>query len=160
MIFLFETKKETVTLTLLNVHSLDRNFVDIMSDEHLRENETLYLTETQILPNEKTYPIETAFQSQFLYQFNSSKNKFSSIVLGFQININIVSWQRLDDISKVVFQKEDFSQQPLSLVILYGSPSSLVATFLDVIRYFVCAKIEIILGDFNINVLDDEILNP
>ena len=35
-----------------------------------------------------------------------------------------------------------------------------MATFLDVIREFVREKIDIILGDFNINALDDETFEP
>lgn len=35
-----------------------------------------------------------------------------------------------------------------------------MATFSDVIREFVLEKIDIILGDFNINALDDETFKP
>ena len=73
----FLTKKETVTLTFLNVRSFNRHVADIMNDRQLRENDILCLTETRILPNENTYP--TALQSQFLSQFNSSENKFCNI---------------------------------------------------------------------------------
>ena len=34
-----------------------------MNDKQLRENDILFLTETQILPNKNTYPIEAVFQS-------------------------------------------------------------------------------------------------
>ena len=72
--YLFFRLKNTVTLSLLNVRYLNRHVViGIMSDKYLRENNILCLTETQILPNDNTYSIEAAFQSQFFYQFTAVK---------------------------------------------------------------------------------------
>ena len=112
---------------------LKKHVDDIMSDKHLRGNGIFYLIKTQKLPNENSYPIDTAFQSQLLCQFNSSENNFCRIALYYQVSINVVGHQTLCGISKVVFQKEGFTQQPISLIILYRLPNSLVATFLDVI---------------------------
>ena len=64
-----------------------------MNDKQLRENDILFLAETQILPNKNTYPIEAVFQSQFLCQFNSSGNMFCNIDLCSQVSINIESHQ-------------------------------------------------------------------
>ena len=57
----------------MNGQSLNKSFFDVMSDEHVRENETLCLTESQILPNDNIYPIETAFQSQFYVNLTAVK---------------------------------------------------------------------------------------
>ena len=83
----------------------------------------------------------------------SSENKFCNIISRSQVSVNIVSHQILDGISKVAFEKEDFSQQLISIVIFYCSPSS---NFLYVTQEFVPMKIYTILGDFNISALDYE----
>ena len=129
---------------------MNRHVFDIMCDKHLRENNIFCLTETHILPNDNTYPIEAAFQCKFLCQFNSSENNFCSPASCSQVSITVVSHQRLDGISEVVFQKEDFSQQPISLIILYRLTNSSVPTLLDAIREFVPEKVNIILGDSSI----------
>lgn len=122
-----------------------KHVADIMSDKHLRENNILYWTKNQILRNENVHPTEASFEPQFLCQSGSSGSTFCSTALC-SWSMSILQATKgddisIDDISIVVFQKEDFSQRPVSLIILDRSPSSSVGIFLNVIWEFVRQKL-------------------
>lgn len=48
---------------------MQQHFLDIINDEHLLEKESLYLTETHLLPTENTTSIESNLQTYFTSSF-------------------------------------------------------------------------------------------
>ena len=81
--------KSSLTLTLLNVHSLRKHVSDIMKDIRLIDSDFLCLTETQLDTGQDTSEITSAFiQHGISIDYNSNVNKFKS--LAFCSNNNCV----------------------------------------------------------------------
>lgn len=54
-----------LNVTLLNVRSLKKHFLDILSDKHLLKIDAMCLTETQLLTTENTVSTEWGLWSYF-----------------------------------------------------------------------------------------------
>lgn len=60
---------------------MQQHFLDIINDEHLLEKESLYLTETHLLPTENTTSIESNLQTYFTSSFIEKQLLFCWFIL-------------------------------------------------------------------------------
>ena len=91
--------------------------------------------------------------------FNSNQNKYKSLAFCQGRNLVVLEHKIYDGISIVTVKKPDFFPGAINLLLVYRPPNTSVVTFLDNIRTFITENtIHIVLGDFNINALDDQCL--
>ena len=123
-------------------------------EKHLLDNDILCLTETQLEINNNTYMMESAFKRQFIIYFNSDLNKFKSIAYGYSREITILSNEDFNAIFKFTLKKQQFSNTPIPIALIYRSPKSPLSEFIDCLQYLVGRNINIFLGDFNIDAIE------
>ena len=81
--------EDTTTLLLVNVRSLLKHALNIVSDNRLINNDILCFTETQIQPHYSTSTIQSLFKN-FVVYFNNNSNKFLSLVYGIHNNLELI----------------------------------------------------------------------
>ena len=123
----------TLNITLLNTQSLKKHYKDIMKDQNLLDSDILCLTETQLQIDKDTSVIESRFQEYFK-------------IMPFHNAISIIA-----------ITKPQFYEYQITIALVFRSPNSSIASFLDQVVYFTNAKtIDILLGDFNIDAFDGD----
>ena len=113
-IYIASTTKDTLTITLLNIRSLNRHTIDIAYDQELLNTDVLCLTETQLLPDQNTENVsETLSEFQFLH--NQCNDKFQSISFCYKTSIELLQYHHNTGLSLVEFKKNSFSQDATCL---------------------------------------------
>ena len=107
------------------------------------------MTETHIEINDDTYMMESALERQFKVHSNSNINKYKSIAYGYSMEITILSKDDFNAISIFTLKKQQFSNTPISITLIYRSAKSPLSEFIDCLQYLVGRNINIFLGDFN-----------
>ena len=147
----------TLIITLLNTRSLKKHYKDIMKDQHLLDSDILCLTETQLQIDEDTSVIESRFQDHFKMHFNSNEDKYRSTAFCYSNRVSVLDHEDHNVISIIAITKPQFYEYPTTIVLVYLSPNSPIASFLDQLVYFTNARtIYILLGDFNIDAFDGD----
>ena len=149
----YEVTESSITLSLLKTRSLQKHFMDIAMDRRLMANDLLCLTETQLRPSSDTSIVESALQ--YKMHFNNSENQFKSIAYGYASDIDVIAQEDFDGISIFTFKKEPFFSNPISVGLIYRCQHLQPVMFLDCVRNLVNREIDILLGDFNIDALDE-----
>ena len=108
-------------------------------DKHFLDNDIPCLTETQLKTNNDTLPIESALQRQYRMHFNTDVNIQKHCILLFESDV----------ISIFTLRKQQFSNTPISITLIYRLPNLPLSVFIDFSRYLVGRNIEIFLEDFN-----------
>ena len=145
----------SVTITLLSICSLKLHVWDITVDDRLLYNDILYLTETQYEAGSDTSIIESALLKNYIMQFNSSDNKFKGIAYGLSYGVEILAKEDFNRISIFNILKQHFSNNPFSIALIYRYPDTQTPAFIDCLNYVVGSGIDVLLGDLNIDVLDE-----
>ena len=147
----------TFNITLLNARSLRKHYKDIMKDTHLLSNDVLCLTETQLQIDEDTSYIESSLQENFKIHFNSNENRYRSIAFCYSDFVSLLTYEDDNGICTLTVTKPKFYEYPITAALVLSIPNTLVAGFLDQLIYFTNArKIDILLGDFNIDAFDSD----
>ena len=107
------------------------------------------MTETQIEINDDTYMMESALERQFKVHSNSNINKYKSIAYGYSMEITILSKDDFNAISIFTLKKQQFSNTPISIALIYRSAKSPLSEFIDCLQYLIGRNINIFLRDFN-----------
>ena len=138
--------------------------------DRLLDSDILCLTETQCETGSDTSIIESALQKKYTMHFSNSDNKFKSIAYGLSNDVEILAKEDFNGISifnirKHYFdfngisifniRKHYFSNNPFSITLIYSCPNTQTSAFIDCLNYVVGSGIAILLGDFNINALDE-----
>ena len=95
--------------------------------------------------------MESALERQFKIHFNSNINKFKSITYLCSKEITILSNKDFNVISIFTLKRQQVSNTPISIALIYRSPKSLLSKFIDCLQYLVGRDIGIFLDDFNID---------
>ena len=98
--------------------------------------------------------MESALERQFKIHFNSNINKFKSIAYGYSREITILSNEDFNAISIFTLKKQQFSNTPVSIALIYRSPKSTLSELIDCLQYLVGRNCDIFLGDFNIDAFE------
>ena len=121
-------------------------------DDRLLDNDILCLTETQCEAGSDTSIIESALQKKYTMHFNNSDNKFKSIAYGLSNDVEILAKEDFNGISIFNIWKQHFSNNPFSTVLTYRCLNTQTS---DCLNYIVSSGIDVLLGDFNIDALDE-----
>ena len=114
----------------------------------------MFLTKTQLEINGDTYMMESALERQFKIHSNSNINKCKSIAYGYSLEITILSKDNFNAISIFTLKKQQFSNTPISVALIYRSAKSPLSEFIDCLHYLVGRNIHIFLGYFNIDAFE------
>ena len=79
---------------------------------------------------------------------NTNVKKFKSIVYGYSNQITISSNENFDVSSIIALRKQQFNKTSISVTLIYRSPNSPLAVFIDCLRYLLGRNIDLFLGDF------------
>ena len=146
----------TLNITLLNTRSLKKHYEDIMKDKHLLDSDILCFTKTQLQIDEDTSVIESRFQEHSKIHFNSNKNKYRSIAFCYSNRVSVLDHENyVISIIAVKSRMNILNEHTITIALVYRSPKSPIASFLDQMVYFTDARTtDILQGDFNIDVFD------
>ena len=157
----FHVVDSSLVLSLLNIRSLRLHSIDIQHDQFLVENDILCLTETQIGFDSSNSEISKIREDLdfFNISFNNDQHKFKSLALCHkEDDIDVEEYGHYSGFSLMTFSKKSFSDRSFCLLLLYRSPKTPMNTFIVELSSVLMTPVQIdfILGDFNINGLDDE----
>ena len=124
-------------------------------DDRLLDNDILCLTETQCDAGRETSIIESALQKKYTMHFNNSDNKFKSIAYCLSNDVEILAKEDFNGISIFNIRKQHFSNNPFSIALTYRCLNTQTSDFIDCSNYVVSSGIDVLLGDFNIDALDE-----
>ena len=146
----------TLIITLLNIRSFQKHQSDLVNDKALLQSDILCLTETQL--TSQTEPLESLKQYNFIY--NNSVDRFSSLMICCKKScVRVIKSKNISGATLIEITKLLFSQNPIKILLLYRKNSYDRETSIYLIRHFIDesdSRIHIILGDMNINALDDD----
>ena len=144
----------TLSVTLLNTRSKKKHAADIASDWRLMNNDILFLTETQLSPGSDVNEIQTILD-QFSISFNMSDYRFSSLAICYQKSVLLQCHQEDEGISVIKPCKPTYSNDCVSIAILYRRQLSTIPAFFSNLELLNnSSEINIVLGDFNLDALD------
>ena len=144
---------------IINISSIKKLMLGALCDQHLVGSYFHFLTETQLQLHNNLDQIKSIFKGQFKIEFNLNEDKYKSMIR-YKDNISIINYFKSNGISVIQFQKGTFADQSVTFAVVYWSPSSSSANFvnyiLDIVEEY---NIKILLGDFNISAFHDTLLN-
>ena len=95
---------------------------------------------------------------EFSVECNMDNHYFSSLAICYQGSIKICDHQKFDGISIVKVHKSTFSNKIIGIVLLYRKHSPTLSSFYEALTIVNDHEdISIILGDFNLDVLDSDV---
>ena len=137
----------SITITLLNTRSLKLQVLDIEMDDRN--------TEIQCEAGSDTSIIESVLQKKYTMHFKNSDNKFKSIPHGLSNDIEILAKEDFNGFSIFNIRKQNFCNNSFSTASINRCPNTQTSAFIDCLNYVVGGSIDILLGDFNIDTLDE-----
>lgn len=154
-----ETPSSSFTITLLNVRSLSKQAVDIASDKRLCDSDIICLTETQLTPEFSTVDLDNCLNTFHIDYNTSSIHRFNSLAFCHNKTVSLEEHVKLNGTSLITFKKSEFRQRSIKLALIYRQPSHSVNQFYDTLIHLTQShSVDILLGDFNINALDNILL--
>ena len=151
-----EMKLNSVTITLLNIRSFSKHAIDIAADKQLCNSDIIFLTETQLLPENDTSNVENNLKDFFIGYNHCAFHKFKSLAICFQHEILILAEHvKFPGVSVVSFLKSNFSSTCFTVLLIYRQPGHIMQSFYNNLTGILQnRKIDIVLGDFNIDAFD------
>ena len=146
-------------LCFFNTRSLRKHTVDIINDPVLIKCDLLFLTETQLYDHDNT-AIENRFHEHHIF-FNNSPDKFKSLAVLYKENVIIETAPVILDgfFSATYFNKKH--EIHFAVLLCYRKNNSHINEFKEVVSYLVRSRMpDIIIGDFNLNIIDKTISHP
>jgi hypothetical protein len=146
-----------LTICLLNVRSLKKNSIDIKFDSSIFNTDVIALTETQLLPHSSDIEIRNHLHPFTLYRQYHASDRFSSLAVCTNNNAEAKEHEYFPAINAIKFVLlNNTTRLSCTILLLYRKNSSNILQYVDGIRYILNSyDIDMILGDFNINYLND-----
>ena len=85
----------------------------------------------------------------------NSDKQFKSIVYGLSNDVEILAKEDFNAISIFTIQKQHFSNNLFSIALIYSCPNTQTSAFIDYLNYAGSSGIDVLLGDLNIDALDE-----
>ena len=85
----------------------------------------------------------------------NSDKQFINIVYGLSNDVEILAKEDFNAISIFNIQKQHFSNNLFSIALIDSCPNTQTSAFIDYLNYAVGSGIDVLLGDFNIDALDE-----
>ena len=153
----FSSREDIMTMVLLNVRSLVKHTLDIISDSVLNSVDSLFFTETQ-LTSEPSEILKQNFEPFELSANNTSQHKYSNLALAYRRPLSLLQTESFPGISIYALSKPCFSFN-LNVMLIYRQQTMSHENFLYTIQHVrdqFDKTIHIIMGDLNV----DSIENP
>ena len=152
------TTSDNFVFVLLNCRSLKRHASDISSDKEVSGCDAVFLTETQILPDEDVSKMNRDLTGSYNIELNSSPYKFSSLAMLYTNTLKILNHEKHNGVSLIKIKKPSFTDHPMKIVLLYRINGTSIQDFFEKLQQLIDSEIfDCIMGDFNLNALDPEI---
>ena len=150
-----------LTVSLLNIRSLRKHSKHIKFHSQLLSSDALALTETQLLANESDMEIRDNLKSFRIYRQDHCTDKYSSMAICVQHNLEVENYEYIPTLNALKFDLVDTKlQESRSFLLLHRKNNSNVSQYMEALQYVISSyRIDMILGDFNINYLKKIILN-
>ena len=147
-----EAKSNVLVIVLLKIPSFSKHMHDLKV-QRLTKRDVLCLTETQVLATLTTVTVSEF--PEFNISHNSSYDRFQSIATCLrQSSVHLVCHETMTGTSYVEYVKSSFSNRVIKMLVIYKKRAISLTQFSDWVGEFVRTRhVDIILGDFNINVL-------
>ena len=147
----------TFTICLLNVRSLQKHSVDIRHDSNLFDTDMICFTETQLLPSTDDSEIKNNLHPFKLLRQDHASDRYSSLALCSKSHIEIIDYQYFPEVNAILFSvvHSMIPQLNISILSLYSKNGRNISQFIQNLQNILNTfKIDIVLGDFNINFLN------
>lgn len=150
------------TISLLNIRSLKKHSIDIKHDTNIFDSDIICLTETQLLPDSNVNDIRANLHPFTLFRKDHVFDKYSSLAICSKPNIEVKDHKYFSDINGLKFVIVNHkSPVAISILLLYRKNSFNFTQYVNNIRSVLKNNdVHVILGDFNINYLNDKNIQP
>ena len=152
-----ENNHQLVSICLLNVRSLRKHSIGLKFDTTIFSSDVLALTETQLQPCDQKK--SSLFQ---LYRQDNS-DKYSSLAVFSRKSVEIIDYQYFSSLNTLKFIiTSSATKQKRSLILLYRKRGTAnIQQYIENMKYLLNQHpVNMILGDFNINYLNDNEIKP
>ena len=146
----------SLSISLLNVRSLPKHGIDFKCDPTIFNSDVLLFTETQLKPNDLDSDIRVNLSPFLLYR-QDNIDRYSSLVVCSRITVEISGYEYFPSANALKFCiSSSKSHKRRIVLLLYRKQSSNTRQYVDQIKHILTHNfINMILGDFNINYLND-----
>ena len=157
-----DDKNFKISLCLLNIRSLQKHSIDIKHDANLNKCDILVLTETQLLPHHSDNIITEILHPYALHKQDHPTDKYSSLAICSQNNINLVQKQYFPSINGLICNALIANiNKELKFLLTYRKNNSNTQQYLQNLNNILQTNtVDIILGDFNINYFNELLILP
>ena len=139
------TSRNSLKIAFLNTIPLNKHGVNIAKDNRLLQTDILCLT----------HVIPCHYLDQFHFYHNKSTDKFESLTFACTNYVAVVSHHQIPGKLFFSFRKLTLKEGQLNILLLYCKITTNLAGFYEHLREINFSQnIDLLLGDFNINVLD------
>ena len=144
-----------IQIALLNARSLHKHALDILNDPTVIISNLICITETQLLDDSLLPSLQSAFPNHFL-SLSNNIDKFCSLATLHDPMLDLLHQQSFSGLYFVNFFVTRLSKS-IKVLIVYKKNSQPLHNFIELMSYVVrTVNPDIILGDFNLNLLSDE----
>ena len=146
--------ESSLNISLLNVRSLNKHAKSLKDFGELISSDVLLLTETQLSNDYNCEPIKPHL-SDFELRFHNDVDKFKSLMFGYRKNLEALDIEKSSGFFLFKVIKHSFIDIPFKILLLYRSHQESLQSFINTLNRFLehHSDIDIILGDFNIDIL-------
>ncbi len=146
-----------LTISLLNIRSLRKHSEDIKFHSQLFSSDVVALTETQLLLNDLDMEIKKNLEPFRTYRQDHRTDKYSSIAICVKPNLEVENYEYIPILNALKFDLVNTNlQESRSFLLLYRKNNSIVSQYMEALQYVInSSRIDMILGDFNINYLNE-----
>ena len=152
---------EILSICLLNIRSLRKHSIDLKFDPTIFNCDILALTETHLQPHQfHSDIIENLHPFQLHREDNS--DKYLSLAVCSRNSVETSDYQYFHSVNALKFViTSNSSKQKRSLILLYRKNGSNMRQYVDSIGNLLNEHpVDMILGDFNVNYLNDKEIRP
>ena len=151
-----------LTISLLNIRSLKKHSIDMKFDSRIFKSDIIALTETQLLPQDSDNEILNNLCPFKLHRQDHNTDKYSSMALCARNTVEIRQCEYFPSINALTFDLVNRTSKEIrTILLLYRKQNSNILQYVDCLKYMLNSySIDFILGDFNINYLNDNQVQP
>ena len=154
-----------LTICLLNIRSLKKHSIDIKYDANIKKSDLIALTETQLAPHSNDTHIKSHLLPFTLYRQDHPTDRYLSLALCTRRSIKTKEHEYFPQVNAmkfVIIKNTSTNMCPnFTVLFLYRKNNSNIIQYVSHLRNILGTyQIDIILGDFNINYLNDNSIRP
>ena len=148
-----------IPIVLLNIRSLRKHSIDLKFDKKIFNCDMLLLTETQLTPSDSDNDIKDHLYPFILNRQDNSDSRYCSLAFCNKTTLSISEKEYLPVINALMFTAVFSTREncEIRFLFLYRKQDSNVHDFVNNLNHITnWYRIDVILGDFNINYFDEK----